>query len=242
MHQARVALRRLRSAMTLFKALAGDPRGAALNRRLRALAAVLGEVRDLDVLEARTAPGALRERLGEARRGAITRLKRALSGREARQLMLDLCEWLAIGEWRSAPARAGARAMPLREFVGPALSRLRRKVRRHGRHFGMLEPDQLHRLRKDGKRLRYAADQLGVLYLRGKAGKRRKRFSHALGEFQDALGGLNDHAAAATRLARLGLGETREAQELLGTWPHSRLLGEAIEARHDLLAREPFWR
>lgn len=241
-HQARVALRRLRTAMTLFQPLVGGADCAALNRRLGRLAARLGEVRDLDVLVARSAAGDLRDRLAEARHAAAARLERALTARSPRRLMLDLAEWIALGKWRSDPARTEVRSTPLIDFAGPALDRLRRRVRRHGRHLGKLAPEQRHQLRKDGKKLRYAVDTLGGLYLRGKAGKRRGRFARAVTALQDALGGLNDQAAAATRLAAMGLDQGPEAARLLSGWPTGRLLDQAAEARHDLLGTEPFWR
>ena len=43
-HQARVALRRLRAAFALFKALLGDPESVALNHRLRDLARTRGRL------------------------------------------------------------------------------------------------------------------------------------------------------------------------------------------------------
>lgn len=241
-HQARIALRRLRTTMTLFKPLVGGTRSAALSRRLGALAMQLGEVRDLDVLSAKAAPSKLRDRFAAARRDASARLERALAGREPRRLMLDLAEWLALGDWRSDPDRAEERAMPLRDFAQPALDRLRRKVRSHGHRLRSLPAEQRHRLRKDGKKLRYAVDILGGLYARGKPGKRRRHFAKALATLQESLGGLNDQAAAAKRLASLGLAGLPEAQHLLSCWPVDSLIDQAVDARHQMLKTEPFWR
>ena len=47
-HQMRVAVRRLRAAISIFKAMAADERGDAVRRDLRWLATQLGEARDLD--------------------------------------------------------------------------------------------------------------------------------------------------------------------------------------------------
>ena len=73
LHQARVALRRVRSALRIFGAVVRDATGVALGRDLRWLTAELGAVRDLDVLLARVRPGALHDRLTAARAEARLR-------------------------------------------------------------------------------------------------------------------------------------------------------------------------
>ena len=49
-HQARVATRRLRAAMSLFKPMLADPQSRRVNGDLWTLAAELGKARDLDVM------------------------------------------------------------------------------------------------------------------------------------------------------------------------------------------------
>jgi CHAD domain-containing protein len=51
LHQCRIAFRRLRAAMSLFKPLVADPQSEALKDGMRRLAGVLGEARDLDVFK-----------------------------------------------------------------------------------------------------------------------------------------------------------------------------------------------
>lgn len=94
LHQARVALRRLRSAFSIFRPVVGDP-GAALGADLRWLASELGEARNLDVLLARTRPaGSLRDSIAAARASAYHRVGEVLEMPRTRHMMLDLAEWI----------------------------------------------------------------------------------------------------------------------------------------------------
>ncbi len=54
LHQARVALRRLRSALSLFEVVVTDKKYMRLKRRLRDVSRQLGEARNLDVYLANT--------------------------------------------------------------------------------------------------------------------------------------------------------------------------------------------
>jgi len=74
-HQARVALRRLRSGLLLFRKLLPQPETRQFQVRLRDLAAIFGEVRDLDVLRARPDRASRRsgspQRMTPPRRGSM---------------------------------------------------------------------------------------------------------------------------------------------------------------------------
>lgn len=239
-HQARVALRRLRSAMTLFKDVLGAER-QALSGRLRDLARVLGDARDLDVLSARVEPGLLADRLQVARDKAYLAMARALKAKATRRLPLDLVEWIALGEWRGDPETARLRETPLKVYAAKALDRQRRKLRKHGRHLAELSPEDRHQVRKDAKKVRYAVDFLGSLF--GEEKQQRKTFKHALKDLQEALGVLNDQVAAEELLTVLKLAKTKEGRVFLarGAENTAALLEAAVEARHKLLEVGPFW-
>lgn len=241
-HQARVALRRLRSAMVLFRKLLPGEDAQHLAERIRTLAQALGDARDLDVLSTMTEPGLVHDTIETARIAAHTRLQGVLADDEARQLMIDLAEWLHLGAWRTDPATAAVRALPLRDFAVKALDRLRRKVRRHGRHLIALEEEARHQLRKDVKKLRYGVEFLGQLFDGAKQKRHRKAFLKALKKLQTRLGDLNDLATAETRLTALGLIGIPEGERFLGNWRKSKLLRRAADFRHDLLDEKPFWR
>ena len=82
LHQARVAVRRMRSAFSIFRPMIGDD-GAALRDELKWLASILGNARDLDVLAARMEGSAYLEPVEQARRAAFARTRcwRASIGR-----------------------------------------------------------------------------------------------------------------------------------------------------------------
>jgi triphosphatase len=238
-HQARIGIRRLRSAMVLFKGMLAGTERDAMNARLRDLAACLGEARDLDVLTEAVRTDPMRERLGHARGAAHAAMNRKLKAKATRMLLLDLSQWIADGAWLHDPATAPLREVRLREFADGALDKRRRTVAKHGKHLAELEPEARHRLRKDAKKLRYAAEFLAPLYA---ANAKRKKFFKALEALQDDLGALNDRAAAEERLAALGMAGTPEAEEFLASWQNESLLDEAAERRQALLAAKPFWK
>jgi triphosphatase len=241
-HQARVALRRLRSAMVLFRKLLSGEEARRLAARIRILAHAFGEVRDFDVLAEQAPPGALKETIEAARGDAYTTLDAVLHGAEARHLMIDLAEWLAAGSWRNDAPTATLREMPLRKFSRKALGRLRQKVRRHGHHLASLDDETRHQLRKDVKKLRYGIEFLSGLFPDRDQGRHRKKFLKALKKLQEELGLLNDLVTAQNRLSTLGLAETPEGKEYLTHWRKDKLLHHAVDFRHDLLEEKPFWR
>ncbi len=231
-HQARVALRRLRSARTIFADLLGDAESLRMDAALRDLAGAYGAARDLDVLIRRSPTAAARAALAAPRDAAYRDLAVRLNAGPTRRLLLDLAEWIALGGWRENPATAEMRAMPLATFAARALDRRLRRVRKHGRHLAELDDAARHDLRKDTKKLRYAVDFFTALWSRGIPARRRRKFLAALEDLQHLLGELNDLAVEA-----LTLGPTAPIR----TDERDKLLRKASEARRELLACEPFW-
>jgi len=241
LHQARVALRRLRSALSIHKAML-DGRADALNAELRWLAGELGRARDLDVLIERAGKGALRKRLLSARKHAYQNAISALQSDRARALMIDIAEWVAIGDWRSRRDAKAIRKLPAREFAAGALDRFRRKVKKGGRDLEDLDDEARHEVRKAAKKLRYASDFYTDLFARKRERRRHKGFIAALQELQDQLGALNDLATAPHVLARLGLADDPQAAALLEVQGKADLLEAAAEAHDALADAKRFWR
>ncbi|MCZ0960176.1 CYTH and CHAD domain-containing protein [Paracoccus benzoatiresistens] len=239
LHQARVALRRLRSAFTIFRPILGTS-GAGLREELRWLAGTLGEARDLDVLLPRAPAGPLHDRLRAAREAAHDAVAEALASDRVRALMLDLAEWVGAGDWLTEPDTQGARDMEAQDFAAAALSRFRRKVKKGGRDLSHLEDEARHELRKDAKKLRYAADFFAPLFT-GDRAKDRKKFGAALADFQDHLGALNDLAAAPLVLERLGLADAPGVADLTHAADRAPLLAAAEDAHDALVGAERYW-
>lgn len=242
-HQARVALRRLRSALAAFAPVVGDDTLDRLKDELRWLAGVLGAVRDLDVLIPERRDAAERAALEQARREALDTAIAALSSARARALMLDLSEWLACGDWRRRPSSADMRALPLRDFAIAALDRLRRKVKKRGRDLADLDDEARHALRKDTKKLRYAAEFFPCLFEGVKQQRRYRHFLETLKTLQDALGLLNDRANRSKHLAEAGLGGVFPEMEMpeKGT-DAAKILKAAVEAHDAFCDAKRFWR
>lgn len=242
LHQARVGLRRLRSAISLFKPmLGGDAQAERLRGELRWLAGMLGEARNLDVLIDRVADPALRRRLGRARAAAYRAATEALDSPRTRALMLDLVEWLAVGSW---PAIGGEEAdAPIALAAAHILDRHRRRLKRRGNGLAGLDDHHRHQARIEAKKLRYAVEFFAPLYEGRKARRRLKAFLDSLETLQTHLGDLNDLATAPAVFAALGIGE--EAVGALagaGEADRARLLAKAEQAHEALIGAKRFWR
>lgn len=241
-HQARVALRRLRSALAVCQPMLDD-RAVALNEALRWLADQLSVPRDLDVLIARLGTQDVPEQLRAARALAYDRAVEALESPRARLLMFDVVEWLHRGAWSADPERAALRAMVVERFAADVLDRFRRRVRRQGRHLDELDDPGRHRVRKSAKKLRYAVNFFASVFTGPGVRRRRRRFEAALETLQDSLGTLNDIATAPMLLARLGLEDSPLARQFGGE-PAARAhhLARAMEAYEELVDARRFWR
>ena len=131
LHQMRVALRRLRSAFTLFKpVLAQDPTAAHLRDEIKRVTEPFGQARNLDVFLAETLPAEIAPPPGRGRprrparsasrrsaTGPTTRVLATLESPAWRGLLLDLAAWIETGAWRHAagrrrPRRAGRATSP----------------------------------------------------------------------------------------------------------------------------------
>jgi CHAD domain-containing protein len=200
-HQARVAVRRMRSAARLFGADAGWP--ATLDDELRWIGRRLGAVRDWDVLLASTLP-ALAKSLPEAapvlaaqaaaaRRRDDEALREALAGARFARLALRLLRWAAT------PAGDGP---TLADTARRRLGRLHRRLFESAAYFVALPLPEQHRVRIRAKRLRYALD----LYAAALPPKATARWVDHLAALQDELGLLNDMAVAEQLLPRLARG------------------------------------
>lgn len=240
LHQARVALRRLRSALTIFRPMLGVS-DALLREELRWLAGALGDARDLDVLLPRAPAGPLQDRIRAGREAAYDAVAEALASDRARALMLDLAEWIHGGDWLADPGAQHVREEKAQDFAAAALSQFRRKVKKGGRDLSQLADEARHDLRKDAKKLRYAAEFFAPLFA-GDRRKGRKRFGAALEAFQDHLGALNDLAAAPMVLDRLGLADAPGAADLVQAADRAALLTAAEETHRALVRAERYWR
>jgi triphosphatase len=199
-HQMRVALRRLRSAVGLFADMVDANRLAPLLDDLRWLNAPLGRKRDLDVFIAETLaplralsdpPRGLQHLatvLDDRRAAAQQALQSALTAPRVAHFRLQFELFLDAVLDGSAVIAADSAALPLPQFAADLLQRRRRKLRKLGRDYESLDTEALHDLRIRAKKLRYAAEFFRSAFRR----RESRRFIAALAELQDCLGALND--------------------------------------------------
>ncbi|HEY5722882.1 MAG TPA: CHAD domain-containing protein [Allosphingosinicella sp.] len=221
LHQARVAMRRLRSAMSLFRPAVAGAEHERIGAEFRWFTGHLGTARNLDVFTAR-----LPSRFGVFQSAAEIRLRAALADRRMRawhkavevvgsarlrRLLLDLVAWVETGDWR---LRAQA-AAPIDAFAGSQVSKRWTKVRKHGAGLGDLDEERLHDLRIHVKKLRYAEEFFVGLAPSAEDRERRRSAIAALSELQDSLGAINDIATARGLIESLGL--TRRSERGLAT-------------------------
>lgn len=263
LHQARVAMRRLRSAFTLFGPVVAGPEAEWLKRELRALSVGLGEARNLDVYRDRVLarkqesrpdePGLedLTARIGRDRDLAYGRIVRRLGAKRLRLAMLRLAAFIHAGDWLRDPGRAPLREQPVGAFAAALLDRRWRRLRKRGRHLARLSPEDRHRVRIEAKKLRYACEFFASLASGRKEKSRRRAFLAALERLQTCLGELNDIAtghALAESLAREG-GRSIPPAALFAAGHVSgeadrreaACLRAAADSHTDLRRAKPYW-
>ena len=229
LHQLRVAVRRLRSAFSLFKPALAGPERDGIAHDLRWIAGLLGRARDIDVVLAAREPrpaGADRRRLKSERLAAYEAVVEALRGPRLPALILDLVAWAETGAWR----RSELARRPILGFSDERLGRRWRKVRKGGRDIAAMSPEERHRLRIETKRLRYATEFMAALAAKGRR-KHRRAFADLLQILQDRLGELNDIETA----RQLAPGSPVSGDAAV-------LVAQAQHAHDRLRALGPYWR
>lgn len=229
-HRARVALRRLRSALDAFEPILDEKVFKRTTRQARRLFRLLGQVRDADVmLETLGTAEASREHQQHAD-DMRREVRIALRIAEADAFHRHLTHLLAGEDWR----RRGARAKRWRQgeitlIARRAIGRTWDDCRLHGRNIARMSDEDRHELRKDLKTLRYQGEFFGPLW----PGAAQTLFIERMRGLQDALGMLND-----LRLVRPksdAAGSDRRSRQT------STALDEAEALWHALLKDGPWW-
>jgi inorganic triphosphatase YgiF len=209
-HQMRIGIRRLRSALAVFRPLLKKKLLRDLEQQLRELARLIGELRDVDVMQADIvgpldgrngkspdlAP--LRELL-ETRRAAVrARVRQDLAGPGPTTLQVRLALLPSVLADPAGGKRRAALRVPVTRLAAAALQKRWQKVANRARHLEELSDEERHALRKDLKTLRYTAEFFAPLFAAGKV----RKFIAELQHLQELFGYLND-VVMAGRLAEL---------------------------------------
>lgn len=232
LHQLRVGIRRFRSAISLLRRGLDDPsRLRWIGTEIRDLALPFGEARDLDVLLAG-------EYAADLTREQVTRLREQRDAAYGTTItILTSPRW--ADAWNHTERFLAAAPWDLEvdpnalEINRPALERRWRRVLRRGADLAARTPEERHRVRIEGKKLRYGCQFFASLYADA-PGTPPLDFADELGELQDALGALNDATTAREVLARVGA-EGLVRDPVAG-------VAEAQATLDHLRTLTPFWR
>ena len=193
-HDTRVATRRLRSTLRVFRKLLDNASIAGVEDELKWFAGLLGEVRDCQVQRSRfhtalaelpveLVLGPVANRVNSDLHSDQLRARAQVTEAMNSQRYLDLLALLQ--RWRAEPP-----------IVTPSAAQLTKRARRAGRKadrrllaaFDADEDALLHRARKAAKRARYAAELLVPLDKAAKSTvKHYKQFQRVLGDHQDSV-------------------------------------------------------
>lgn len=223
LHQMRVGMRRLRSALNMLDALLQLP--AELQGELDWLATELGDARDWDVLAGATLPALAARmqepaRIGDVRQAAQERARghhglaaEAVNSPRYTRLMLNMSRWLLAKEWHGAQQVPASATLPALAEAVTAFARRTRKrnaqrLRRRARALRGAEPQVMHRFRIAAKKARYGAEFFASLTRKGAT----RAYIERLGALQDGFGRLNDAAVAARLLSELGAAQPELAE------------------------------
>jgi CHAD domain-containing protein len=258
LHQMRVALRRLRSAFSVFSTVLPNAAVAPLRAELKWLAGALGPARDWDVFMIETLPP-IREQFGghadlrqfanecaTQRRAAVRKAKRAVDSRRYQRLMLRLAAWNATGAWLGqADAAVRTKLMkPVPQFAENALATRYAQIKRRGRRLKGRSAVELHRLRIAVKKMRYAGDFFSTLF----DADRVRGMLPRLARLQTILGAMNDAAMVENLLGtapgKNGGGALSGVRGIVVGWSRGRALTLKRELRaawKSFCAAEKFW-
>jgi inorganic triphosphatase YgiF len=204
LHQARVSIRRLRAAISLFSTMLHGKQTAGIKRELKWLTGEFGPAREMDVFIERAVKlvaghktrgvNKIIEDIIKRRNAEFARAQAAIEAARFRALALDVATWIETGDWIHADGArkdlSGKRTIVA--IASEQLNRRWKKLVQRGKPFDSLNPQQRHKVRIAAKKLRYASEFFADVFPGKRAARRRKRFIAGLKELQVCLGDLND--------------------------------------------------
>jgi triphosphatase len=211
-HQMRVALRRLRAALSLYNHVFACSEFEAFRAEASRLASTLGQARDWDVFVELIENGPLRQNQQDAnfeavfsaidnRRKKGYEIARASVGAQTTtRFVLELHAFLAHHGWRNtfSTTELPRLIQPAREFAEEVLKRLHKRVLKRGKKPENMSPEDRHRLRIAVKQVRYASEFFAGVF---NSGAEVRSYGRAVSVLQDAFGAFNDRIIA-TRMLR----------------------------------------
>lgn len=243
LHQMRIALTHLRTAILFFSPMVHDEVRDEVRDELKWLNSELGAVRDLDVAVDRvkaldrTRPQAATalDSWNEKRSEGHHHLARMLNSVRYRWLIDQTSNWIENGPWSTKKSKqaAKARAAPIGSYSAERLEQWETELLKKSRKLRSMGTKKRHRLRLFNKKLTYSIDSLEDLFAEKNFSKQRTARKH-LGKAQRSLGQLNDGARGeelATELEKKGV---QTPVKFLKSRHEKRLLKTASKAYRKL--------
>ncbi|MCU4415189.1 CYTH and CHAD domain-containing protein [Acinetobacter sp. WU_MDCI_Axc73] len=184
-HQARIAIRRIRSIFKSFKSWSEgiDP---LWESQLKQIFQTLGTTRDLDMVRDEILPELLKAD------APFQDLAKTAIIDEPLHLLFQktetMCLLLQLLAFTYHDQENQKKSFKLKKKIGKSLNQLHQKITHDADHFSQLEIEERHRTRKRCKRLRYCIEFVSSLYDE----KLLKQYLKQLQVVQDKLGLYND--------------------------------------------------
>jgi CHAD domain-containing protein len=197
-HQLRVAFRKLRALYWAYSPYLGEQATAQAIEEFKRLAAIAGETRDWDIAgdllkaaqESRASMGLLVAAAREERAQAVVRSQTNINSDEVEAFLNDVLTRA------QATLETSCKDLCVREFAENRVRRAERALRKRSRYASRNETaheEDLHDVRKAGKKLRYLLEFFQPVIEGG-----HRRAIKELTSVQNKLGEFNDIAASET--------------------------------------------
>lgn len=251
-HQMRVALRRLRSCLSLHKEVLPDMRETELWQELKWISDILGVARDWDVFnltlqEMQTHSATILQNLQcivtNAQINAYDVVREAMRSVRYSRLLLLLGQWITERGWRQN--LESSKIIQLEQLVIGFSNRILQTqyayVCKRGKQLQQLDATKLHEFRIAIKKISYGSRFFSDLYpIKGV-----KRYVKKLSQLQDELGILNDASVATQLLNTAEIDENAPTRHFLNGWyAHQRIihLNHLAATWQSLLEQKVFWK
>ncbi len=270
LHQMRIAVRRMRTAISVFGDVIRDGQVETIKGEMKWLNRELSPARDHDTFEEEVMNPLRKQHpddrglknlsftLARRRVRNYKRAQNAVHSQHFSKLLIETFAWIEIGEWVTTTDELARmrRDWPIETFAADQLTHRRKQVKKKGRNLEKLDPARRHKLRIQVKKTRYATEFFANLFRDRKAARRRTRLLSALKRLQSSLGGLNDVMTRKTLCAEL---LAQHPRTLTGTSSRDRafaaglvtgnqearrneLLSDATKAHAQFEDVKPFWK
>ena len=249
LHQMRIALTRLRTAIRFFSPMVDDDLRLNIWTDLKWLHSQLGLVRDLDVAIERIAAANDNELTStvqlqswnEKRSKRHRLLARALRSARFRRLIERTSNWIESGPWSTRRDKESARLRrsSLADHATHQLAQWEKTLLRKSRKLDELSVKKRHRLRLLNKRLTYAIESLEDLFVDSSLAKQKAALK-TLRKAQRSLGRLNDDTNGRALAKSLNSEGSEMRFRFINRKREKRLLRKAVAAYKKLDESKPF--